>query len=128
MKYLISIILVFISINLLYSQINEVRFTLDDRDCLIRVEEQVKALTARIDDMNLRIYEIDNRMNNRIDDLKNLIYVVIAGIFVLIGFVIWDRRSTVAPVARDIRKIKAILEELSEKNTDLKEILKRVAL
>ena len=58
---------------------NEVSFTQQDREMLIRLDEGQKAINNRIDDVN-----------KRIDDLRNLIYVVLAGIFALIGFVLWD--------------------------------------
>ena len=66
---------------------NEVSFTQQDREMLIRLDEGQKAI------------------NNRIDDLRNLIYVVLAGIFALIGFVLWDRRTTLAPAVRKNREL-----------------------
>ncbi len=73
---------------------NEVSFTQQDREMLIRLDEGQKAINNRIDDVN-----------KRIDDLRNLIYVVLAGIFALIGFVLWDRRTTLAPAVRKNREL-----------------------
>ena len=42
-------------------------------------------------------------MGKRIDDTKGLLYAILAGIFVLIGFVLWDRRTTLAPTACPVR-------------------------
>ncbi len=71
----------------------EVPFTLEDRDRIIRLEENQKALMQRIDDTN-----------RRIDDMINIMLwgfgVLFAGMMSLIGFVIWDRRSALAPAIR----------------------------
>ena len=75
----------------------DIPYTQEDRDRLIRVEtrleEGLKAVNQRIDGL-------EKSINQRIDGLQNLIYVVISGIFVLIGFVLWDRRTALAPAVR----------------------------
>lgn len=63
------------------------------QECLIRLEEGQKSL-------NQRICYLDNKLNKRIDDLINLIYVVLVGMFALGGFVLWDRRSALASTIR----------------------------
>ncbi len=108
---LIAISTLLISFNLSFAS-KEVPFTLDDRDRLIRVDEGLKAVNQRIDtlenSLNQRIDTLENSLNRRIDTLENLLYVVIAGIFALIGFVIWDRRTALAPA---IRKNKELNED-----------------
>jgi len=74
-----------------------------------KIKEGQHAINKRIDDVN-----------RRIDDLQGLIWVVLAGMFVLIGFVLWDRRSALAPA---IKKNK----ELEEKSETLLKILKEYA-
>src|SRR3989339_762830 len=77
----------------------DIPYTQEDRDRLIRVEtrleEGLKAVNQRIDGLeksiNQRIDGLEKSINQRIDSLQNLVYVVISGIFVLIGFVLWDR-------------------------------------
>lgn len=69
-----------------FSFAKEVSFTQDDRDRLIRVEEGLRAVNQRIDDVN-------NNLGKRIDDVMNLLYVVIGGMIALVGFVLWDRRT-----------------------------------
>ncbi len=99
----------------------EVPFTLEDRDRIIRLEENqkegFKALMQRIDDTN-----------KRIDDVINIMLwgfgVLFAGMMSLIGFVIWDRRSALAPA---IRKTKE-LEEREEKIGRVKEALKEAGI
>ena len=119
---------------------------LDIRERLIRIEEGQKALNQRIDDLdkrlNGRIDELDKRLGGRIDGLEkrmdylvNLIYVVLAGMFTLVGFVLWDRRSALAPAIRRTRdleereeKLERAIKEFALKNPDMKEILKSLGL
>jgi len=65
----------------------------DIKDRLTRLDERIYALEKRFDDL-------DNKLGKRIDDIANLIYVDLAGMFALFGFVIWDRRSALAPAIR----------------------------
>jgi len=58
----------------------------------------------------------------RIDDVINIMLwgfgVLFAGMMSLIGFVIWDRRSALAPAIR----------KLAEKNSEVKEALKEAGI
>ncbi len=102
-----------------------VPFTLSDRDRLIRLEEGQKSLQRQIDDFRVEMGGLkvatqrqmgdlkvttQRQMGDlklQIDDLKNLIYVVLTGMIGLmggmigmVGYVVWDRRTVVAPVAK----------------------------
>jgi hypothetical protein len=102
----------------------EVPFTQDDRDRIIRLEEGQKSLQQQI------------------SDLRNLVYVVLGGIIGLlagmvgmVGFVIWDRRTAVAPVARKSKEleereelIEKALKEYAKVEPRLAEILKSLRL
>jgi DNA repair exonuclease SbcCD ATPase subunit len=130
---------------------------LEIRERLIRIEEGQKALNQRIDELDKRlssrideldkrlssrIDELDKRLGSRIDNLEkrmdylvNLIYVVLAGMFTLVGFVLWDRRSALAPAIRRTRdleereeKLERAIKEFALKNPDMKEILKSLGL
>ncbi|MBM4277425.1 MAG: hypothetical protein FJ130_06005 [Deltaproteobacteria bacterium] len=119
---------------------------LEIRERLIRIEEGQKALNQRIDELDKRlsgrIDELDKRLGGRIDGLEkrmdylvNLIYVVLAGMFTLVGFVLWDRRSALAPAIRRTRdieereeKLERAIKEFALKNPDMKEILKSLGL
>ncbi len=99
MRFLVFILL--LGLLLSYSLAREVPFTLEDRDRIIRLEENqregFRALMQRIDDTNKRIDDT----NKRIDDMISIMLwgfgVLFAGMMSLIGFVIWDRRSALAP-------------------------------
>ena len=53
---------------------------------------------------------------------------IFIGIFGLIGFVIYDRRTTLVPVESKTERIIKALKEASEKDPALREALKRTAL
>ena len=102
----------------------EVPYTLEDRDRLINVEVTLRELRAlqdgRFDQVDKRFEQIDKRF----DSLNNFIMwgfgVIFMGIFALIGFVLWDRRTALAPA---IRKNK----ELEEKEEMIEKVLKELA-
>ena len=143
---LILFVLPFIS----YSK--DIPFTQDDRERLLRLEEGQKAINQRFDDVNKRFDDVNRRfddvnkrfddVNKRIDDLReevkglrDLLYVVIGGIFVLIGFVIWDRRSALAPAIRKTKeleereeRIEKALKELAKKDPKVEEALKNAGI
>ncbi|MBF0608472.1 MAG: hypothetical protein SFH39_01110 [Candidatus Magnetobacterium sp. LHC-1] len=110
-------------------------FTQADRDRMtrleVRLEEGLKATNQKIDD-GLKA------VNQRIDDLIGLIYVMISGMFVLVGFILWDRRTTLAPVVRTTRelelraekaeKLERAIKEKAENDPELKEALRHVGL
>lgn len=74
-------------------------------------------------------------MSQRLSSLESLMYVLLAGMFALVGFVLWDRRSAVAPLQRSQRELedreqkleKAILE-YARQEPKLAEILKSFGL
>ncbi|MBF0592317.1 MAG: hypothetical protein HQL02_09540 [Nitrospirae bacterium] len=132
-------------------------FTQADRDRIIRMEDRMtrmedglKALNQRLDDnlkaINQRIDDslkaINQRIdatNQRIDDLKGVIYVLISvtmsSVLVIVGFILWDRRTTLAPVVRTTKELEArterlelIIKEKAEKDPELKEALRHAGL
>ncbi len=110
-------------------QAKEVPFTLEDRDRLIRMEAELKALSKSVD---TRFEEV----NRKIDMLFNFLWII-TGIFTTItvatiGFAIWDRRTTLKPFEDKIRKLedkdKAFLEalkSLAEEDKKVYEILRK---
>jgi len=123
----------------LYSYAKEIPFTQEDRDRLIRLEEGQKAL-------NQRINGVEKSFNQRIDDLKEEIRdmktfmlwgygILFGGMGILIGFVIWDRRTALAPAIKQYKeleereeKIEKVLKELSTRDPNVKEALRHVGL
>ncbi len=60
------------------------------------IKDEIQHVHDRIDNLDKRIDGLDKRM----DGLQNMMLCVLAGIFSLIGFVLWDRRSALAPAIR----------------------------
>lgn len=91
----------------------EIAYTQDDRDRLIRMEEAIKGVNYRIDSLE-----------KRIENVESLMYVLISAIFAqiigVVGFVLWDRRTALAPA---IAKNK----ELDEKTEKLEKAFKEIA-
>jgi len=78
-------------------------------DLSARLNDGQQALNKGIEDLSAKLDYGQKALNKRIDDLRselkgditelrNLTYIVLAGIIALIGFVIWDRRSALSPV------------------------------
>ena len=86
-----------------------------------RIDDMNNRINDRIDDVNNRIGDV----NNRIDDMSNLMLwgfgVLFAGMFALVGFVIWDRRTALSPA---IKKNK----ELEERQERMEKALKEFAI
>jgi hypothetical protein len=109
---------------------------------LTKLEEGQNGLNRRIDDQGKRIDDLRSELKGdirelgaRMDDLKNLMYVILAGIIALIGFVIWDRRTALSPVIRKARELEErndlavrVLKEYARKEPKMAEVLKSLGL
>ena len=102
-----------------------VPYTLADRDRAIRTEANMEALNKRIDGIQVQM----NRMGDKFDSYFMWGFgLVLMSIFGLIGFVIYDRRTTLAPVENKTERIIKALKEAAEKDPALRDALKKVAL
>lgn len=121
---------------ILQAQEQSMPYTQTDRDRSVRVETKVEALDKRIDDLTLNIDARFNLVNSKIDRLENKFDtyflwgfgLVLMSIFGLIGFIIYDRRTTLAPVENKTERIIRALKEAAEKDSTLREALKNTAL
>lgn len=95
---------------------------------LTRLDDGQKNLSQRMDDLNHRIDDL----NRRIDDLRQTTLwgfgVTFSGLFILMGFVIWDRRTAISPVMRRTEQIEAVLREYAAKSPELAEALRKAKL
>jgi len=132
----------------------DIPFTQEDRDRLIRLETKVESLQRQIDDLKLstqrQIDDLKLSTQRQIDDLKlstqrqfdnqyTLILwgfgILFGGMGILIGFVIWDRRTALAPAIRKNKEleereelIEKALKEYARENSKLAEILKGLGI
>ena len=95
-KYLFIILFVFCSL-ISFTQSSTVSFTLEDRDRIIRTEQEIKSLRN----------EINTRFESQqlqISDLKTMFVwgfgILISLTLFTLGYVIWDRRNALIPVQK----------------------------
>ncbi|MCK9422888.1 MAG: hypothetical protein M0Q38_09830 [Bacteroidales bacterium] len=129
------------------AETKEIPYTLDDRDRIIRTEQKVEALNAKIDskvdglrlEMNIRFEAVDKQfmglrseINARFDQLFNFLWAFI-GIFTammvsVFGFAFWDRKLSLAPMKKENAKTLSALRDYAEHQPKLREILKNAGL
>ena len=101
----------------------EVPFTLEDRDRLIRMETTIKefkeAVDRRFESMDKRFESIDKRfesIDKRFGQLINIFIGIIAAfagiVAVTIGFAIWDRRTALRPAIERTDELRVREEKL----------------
>ena len=116
-----------------------VPYTLADRDRAIRTEARMETLEAKVGGLDKRFEGLDKRIDdihlqiNRLEDKFDSYFMwgfglVLMSIFGLIGFIIYDRRTTLAPVENKTDRIIRVLRDAAEKDPALREALKRTAL
>ncbi len=105
------------------------------RERLIRIEERMvtkEELKAEIKDVRNEIKDVRN-------EIKEFMLwgfgITFAGIFALIGFVLWDRRTALAPAVRKTRdleereeRIERALKEMAQKDSNVAEALKHAGI
>ena len=118
---------------------NEVPFTLEDRDRIIRLEEKMGSVEKEIEllrnEMNGRFEALDEKYESKFNTLFTLIYFVLGGIMGLIGFVLWDRRTFIKPFEDRVNDVEDkntriinSLREQAKNNPTLAEILKNTGV
>jgi len=131
--------------------VKEIPFTFDDRDRLIRTEQKVEALDAKIDmkvsaldakiDMkfgelnskiDMKVDGLRSEMTARFDQLFNFLWAII-GLFTtmmvsVFGFAFWDRKLSLTPLKRENDKTIAVLRDFAKTQPKLAEILKNAGL
>jgi len=112
---------------------------------LIRLEEGVKNLNIRFDEMNKRFDDLRSDMNKRFESIDKRFEsidkrfdalqgfmlwgfgITFSGMFILIGFILWDRRTTLAPVVNEIKYSQAEIDEWKKKEKTIIEVLNKYA-
>ena len=142
-KSIICICILFLPL-ILKAELKEIPFTIDDRDRIIRTEQKVEALDAKIDlkvdglrnELNTKIDSkfdgLRSEMTARFDQLFNFLWAII-GIFTtmmvsVFGFAFWDRKLSLAPLRRENEKTLMVLRDYAKHQPKLQEILKNAGL
>ena len=133
-KYFIILVLLISGI-FSNAQQQEVPYTLADRDRIIQVEANLNGLrnemNAKFEAVNMRFDSLDAQF----DSIYWILGVVVALMLFILGFIIWDRRTTLAPINSEIEelkraneKMKAIFIKQAESQPKLLEILKNAGI
>lgn len=104
-----------------------------------RLDDISRALSQRLDDTNRALSQRLDDTSRRIDELREYLLwgfgVMFAGMFVLMGFVLWDRRTALAPAVRRTeelqereRRLEAALKEYAATSPELAASLKKEGL
>jgi len=106
--------------------------TADMVERLARLEEGQRGFDKRLDDLRVDI-------NRRFDEQRDFIIwgfgVTFAGMFTLIGFVLWNRRTALAPAVRHAdefhdreQRLEAALRDYATRAPELAESLRKAGL
>ncbi len=117
----------------------EVPFTQEDRDRLRNVELKVEKLEEGQRHLRKQIDELKRDTQRQFDELRTFLYwgfgILFGGVGILIGFVIWDIRAAVEPVAKKIReieegeeKLEKVMKKLAKKDPEIEKILREEGL
>ena len=111
MKYLVGIMLIFIVV---FNSNAEENFNREILERLVRMETKMDNLQRQIDDLKIQRQDDKTEINANFDRLYTFLYWAIGTgtsvLFLMCGFILWDRRTAVAPLAR---KSKDIEDKLS---------------
>ena len=102
-----------------------VPYTLADRDRAIRTEARIESMEARMNDLQAQMISLQTKFDSY---FMWGFGMVLMSIFGLVGFIIYDRRTTLAPVEGKTERIIKALRERAEKDPVLMEALKNTAL
>jgi len=124
-----GLIILFFALTLsAFPQSQEVPFTLEDRDRIMRTEEKVQSLR---NEMNTKFEAVDSK----IETLYWGFGIMIALMLFLFGYIIWDRRTALNPIQNKtvnleerLNKIEFAYREQAKKDPGFAEILRHTGL
>lgn len=74
------------------------------------IDQRFTAMQEQVDQRFIAVDQRFEAIERRLDFIQQLMLVTIAGIFGLIGFIIWDRYSTLRPMDMRLRRLEEDLE------------------
>ncbi|MDD2633000.1 MAG: hypothetical protein PHH42_11080 [Bacteroidales bacterium] len=101
------VILFFLSLTAgAFAQVQEVPFTLDDRDRIMRTEKQIKSTNDKIESLR-------NEMNAKFETVESRLFGILFGLITfLIGYIMWDRRTALFPVQNKTHELDGRMMQL----------------
>ncbi|MBC8183033.1 hypothetical protein H8E88_18175 [candidate division KSB1 bacterium] len=131
-KYSMFVILWFYITLPAFAQVRTDNFTSDDRKVLTSLQVKTGQLQVKLDE-----YQKQTQM--QFDNLQTFLYwgfgILISFMGFLLGFVLWDRRTTLAPVTRETEELKRqenkildVLRDYSREVPELRELLKNAGI
>ena len=125
----------------------EAALRISDREIiesLTRLEEGVKANKGMIESLRNEMVALRNEIRTESKMLRDELLgfmkwrfgLLLSGMFILVGFILWDRRSTVKPVKDEIDELErqkidrliAAIKKLSEDDSRIAQALRSVGL
>lgn len=94
--------------NAMQEQIDQRFAAVDQR--FTAIQEQMDQRFIAVDQRFIAVDQRFEAIDRRLDFIQQLMLVTIAGIFGLIGFIIWDRYSTLRPMDMRLRRLEEDLE------------------
>ena len=93
---------------------------------------RIDVINTKIDATNTRIEALDKSVDKRLDFMQSLLIIIIpliiTSVIGIVGFVLWDRQTTIKPIQeetkKELDKLKAKEEKLEER---LETALKKIA-
>ncbi len=142
MKKLFTIIVIFLMVFQAMAQTREVPFTLDDRDRIMRTEEQVKSLrnemNAKFEAVETKFEAVETKIeavDSKFEPLYWAFGILIALMLFILGYIIWDRRTALNPIQHKtqsiedrMNKLENVYREQAKKDPAFAEILKIAGL
>ncbi len=138
-----GLIILFFALTLsAFPQSQEVPFTLEDRDRIMRTEEKVQSLrnemNTKFEAMDSKFEAMDTKfeaMDSKIETLYWGFGIMIALMLFLFGYIIWDRRTALNPIQNKtvnleerLNKIEFAYREQAKNDQGFAEILRHTGL
>ena len=106
----------------------EIPYTIEDRERLIRLEERFNTVDERFNAIDKQFESV----NQRFDDLQAFLLwgfgVLFSFMGILMGFILWDRRTVVKPIENKQNQLIDSLKEYAKDHPDLKKIIDKAAI
>jgi predicted PurR-regulated permease PerM len=145
-KYIIVIFLCLFIAFPASGQVKTDNFSSEDRKVLTDLQVNVAQLNVKLDEYQkqtqlqfVHVQKQFDSLQNQLDNHQTFLYwgfgILISFMGFILGFVLWDRRTTLAPVVKEAEELKRrenkildILRAYSEKEPKLRELLKNAGM